>query len=149
MITSTERAQELYAMAKGRVEKREREGAPPGRIEQDKILLSRFEPGGTHRSPGCEIINFPGFIPGGQPSTWHFHLYPGKRTHVRMTGVADPPGPGKKYLSILVAVNHLFSRGTIVSDSLRRLSLCFTISISSVAPIYFSACDEQRSRSRS
>lgn len=30
----------------------------------------------------------------------------------------DPPAPGKKYFTVVVAINHTFSRGTIVSYTL-------------------------------
>ncbi|KDQ60229.1 GMC oxidoreductase [Jaapia argillacea MUCL 33604] len=58
--------------------------------EQWKIQVERLEKGG----PGCELISFPGFL-----------SYP------------NPPQEGKKYISVLVAMNHFFSRGTIHSIS--------------------------------
>lgn len=71
MITSPERAAQIYSLAKATVQEMVNGGAAPALIEQNRILLDRLEPGGTGRSPGCEIISFPGYIPGGQPSTLH------------------------------------------------------------------------------
>ncbi|KAJ3556844.1 hypothetical protein NM688_g1797 [Phlebia brevispora] len=95
-ITSPERAAEIYAMGQNILRRMIENGAPRAHIEQTEILLERLKPGGSRRSPGCEIINFPGFIPGGIPNA---------------------PEPGKRYLSILMALNHNFSRGTIHSVS--------------------------------
>lgn len=65
----------------------------PGLREQFQIQMERFEPG-TGGSPGCEFISFPGFLSG-----------------------PNPPEPGKRYATILVAMNHAFSRGTVHSTS--------------------------------
>jgi hypothetical protein len=61
---------------------------PPGLRDQYKLMLERIARG----SPGLELMSFPGFA--SRP---------------------NPPKPGKKYLSVLAALNHPFSRGTIVS----------------------------------
>jgi len=63
----------------------------PGLQDQYRIQLERLDRG----APGCEFITYPGF----------FFSRP------------NPPAPGKKYFSITVAMNHMFSRGTIHSTS--------------------------------
>ena len=90
----------------------------PGLQEQYKINLQRFEPGGG--SPGCEFISFPGYLSGPSASL-SLSLYlsiPSYPTPyfvlTRQNHSTDPPEPGKRYATILVAVNHCFSRGTIV-----------------------------------
>ncbi|KDQ55045.1 GMC oxidoreductase [Jaapia argillacea MUCL 33604] len=65
-------------------------GVAEGIKQQWKIQLERLEKG----SPGCEFISIPGFF--SRPNL---------------------PKDGKKYLSISVAMNHMFSRGTIHSIS--------------------------------
>ncbi|KAJ3556843.1 hypothetical protein NM688_g1798 [Phlebia brevispora] len=95
-VTSPERAAEIYAMGQDTLKRMVANGAPPANIEQTQILLERLKPGGSKRSPGCEIINFPGFVPGGIPNA---------------------PEKGKRYLSPSMALNHNFSRGTIHSVS--------------------------------
>ncbi|EKM59944.1 uncharacterized protein PHACADRAFT_250766 [Phanerochaete carnosa HHB-10118-sp] len=67
--------------------------AHPGLREQFEVAMERFVPGKAG-SPGCEFISFPGFLSG--PNT---------------------PEPGKRYATILVAMNHGFSRGTVHSTS--------------------------------
>jgi hypothetical protein len=62
---------------------------PPGLLEQYKIQLDRLSSG----SPGCELISFPGFL-----------------------SFPNPPTPNTKYITMLFALNHNFSRGTIVSQ---------------------------------
>ncbi|KIP10401.1 hypothetical protein PHLGIDRAFT_240805 [Phlebiopsis gigantea 11061_1 CR5-6] len=69
------------------------DGTHPGLKEQYELSLERFrldKPG----SPGSEFISFPGFLSG-----------------------PNPPVPGKRYATILVAMNHGWSRGTIHSTS--------------------------------
>ncbi|KAF9821193.1 hypothetical protein IEO21_00801 [Rhodonia placenta] len=63
---------------------------PPGLLEQYKIQLERLRTD----APGCEIISFPG------------HL-----------SAPCQPENGKRYLTLLVAMNHCFSRGTVHSTS--------------------------------
>ncbi|KAH9840900.1 GMC oxidoreductase [Rhodofomes roseus] len=63
---------------------------PPGLMEQYTIQLERIKNG----APECEVICFPG----------HFSS-------------PAPPEAGKQYLSIVPAMNHCFSRGTIHSIS--------------------------------
>ncbi|KAI0797157.1 alcohol oxidase [Abortiporus biennis] len=63
---------------------------PSGTQDQYKLMLKRLERG----DPECEFITIPGFMSG--PS---------------------PPSPGKKYITVLSALNHPFSRGTIHSIS--------------------------------
>lgn len=75
MVAAPERASAIYQSAVDAVNALEKNGAPPGRVEQDRILLARLEPGGAGRSPGCEIINFPGYIPGGGPSGWFANVW--------------------------------------------------------------------------
>lgn len=68
LVAPPDRAAEIYAMGQAILQRMIDSGDPPGWIEQTKILVERLEPGGSRRSPGCEIISYPGFIPGGQPS---------------------------------------------------------------------------------
>ncbi|KAF7795257.1 hypothetical protein EIP86_006408 [Pleurotus ostreatoroseus] len=96
MVAPPDRAAEIYAMGQDILQRMIDTGAPPSWIEQTRILVDRLKPGGTKRSPGCEIISYPGFLPGGQPNS---------------------PEPGKRYVSLLMALNHNFSRGTIHSAS--------------------------------
>ncbi|KDQ55740.1 GMC oxidoreductase [Jaapia argillacea MUCL 33604] len=63
---------------------------PPGLKEQYDVQLDRLERG----APGCEIISFPAAI---------------SKPNLTV--------PGKKYITIIAAMNHCFSRGTIHSTS--------------------------------
>ncbi|CCM01756.1 uncharacterized protein FIBRA_03822 [Fibroporia radiculosa] len=63
---------------------------PPGLMEQYKVQLDRLHRG----APGCEFITIPGHL-----SSPH------------------QPVAGKRYITILAAMNHCFSRGTIHSAS--------------------------------
>jgi len=65
----------------------------PGLQDQYRIQLDRLDRG----APGCEIVTYPGFFSG-------------------FSG-PNPPVPDKKYVTIMVAMNHMFSRGTIHSTS--------------------------------
>ena len=58
----TPKAQEIYAKAKASVEQLEKEGAPPGLLDQYKIQLERLEPGKNQKGPGCEIIFGPALV---------------------------------------------------------------------------------------
>ncbi|KAF9468825.1 hypothetical protein BDZ94DRAFT_544141 [Collybia nuda] len=58
----------------------------PGLVDQYLLQLERLSLKGL----GCEIMGFPGFL-----------------------SFPNPPIPGKKYFSILIASNHTFSRGSI------------------------------------
>ncbi|KZT66041.1 GMC oxidoreductase [Daedalea quercina L-15889] len=64
---------------------------PPGLLEQYNIQLDRIKRG----APGQEIICIPGFLSG-----------------------PNPPKEGKSYITILAAMNHCFSRGSIHSTSI-------------------------------
>jgi hypothetical protein len=79
----------------------------PGLLEQYKIMLRRLDEG----APGCELISFPGFL-----------------------SFPNPPKPNKKYITMLFALNHNFSRGTIVSNSME--SDAYTINQTALA-LYF------------
>ncbi|EPQ53452.1 alcohol oxidase [Gloeophyllum trabeum ATCC 11539] len=81
----SKRADDIHKAARDKIEKNAAK-YPSGLLEQYRIQLERLERG----APGCEYITFPGFL--SQP---------------------NPPKPGKKYLTMLVLTNHLFSRGTI------------------------------------
>ncbi|PCH40974.1 GMC oxidoreductase [Wolfiporia cocos MD-104 SS10] len=85
----SEKSEEIYQSAKRKVEQNAGK-YPPGLMEQYEIQLDRLR----GRAPGCELISFPGYLSG-----------------------PNPPVPGKRYLSVLVAMNHCFSRGTIHSSS--------------------------------
>ena len=61
---------------------------PPGLYEQYRIQIERL----MERAPGCEILSFPAF-----------------------GSFQRSPEFGKKYYSLLVAMNHQFSRGWTVS----------------------------------
>ncbi|CCM01757.1 uncharacterized protein FIBRA_03823 [Fibroporia radiculosa] len=63
---------------------------PPGLYEQYKVQLERLRKG----APGCEFITFPGYM-----------------------SATKPPVEGKRYVSIISAMNHCFSRGVIHSAS--------------------------------
>ena len=88
--------------------------AHPGLREQFEVAVERFEPG-KGGSPGCEFISFPGFLSG--PSECVFCVESGEGT--LMMGCTDTPEPGKRYATILIAMNHGFSRGTVVSAFLQ------------------------------
>ncbi|KZT28136.1 GMC oxidoreductase [Neolentinus lepideus HHB14362 ss-1] len=83
-------AENLYSAMKDKVDRETARYGKPGLKEMIDIQLERLERG----APSCEIISFPGFL-----------------------GFPAPPKPGKKYISILVAMNHNFSRGTIHSTT--------------------------------
>nr|ALJ82905.1 choline dehydrogenase [Irpex lacteus] len=88
----TPRANEIYQTMQDTVKNLDPKTTPPGLLEQYKILLDRYKPGSTN--PGLEFISFPG-----------------------MMSFPNPPEPGKRYVTLLVAVNHTWSRGTIHSTS--------------------------------
>ncbi|EKM59627.1 uncharacterized protein PHACADRAFT_250247 [Phanerochaete carnosa HHB-10118-sp] len=92
MFAPQDKQADIYDKMKDAVAKID-DKAHPGLREQFEVAMERFEPGKAG-SPGCEFISFPGFMSG--PNT---------------------PEPGKRYASILVAMNHGFSRGTIHSTS--------------------------------
>ncbi|TFY75596.1 hypothetical protein EWM64_g8416 [Hericium alpestre] len=83
------RADEIHKAAKDKIlANKDKYG--PGVFEQMKVHVDRLD----RRAPGCEYVNFPGFL-----------------------SFPNPPKPGKKYFTMLVAMNHMFSRGTIHSTS--------------------------------
>ncbi|KAH9899627.1 hypothetical protein C8Q73DRAFT_680554 [Cubamyces lactineus] len=85
----TPRADEIIKAAEDKIMKNAA-SYPPGLLEQYKISLDRLR-----NSAGCEIIIFPGM----------------------MTPYPRPAEKGKRYVSMVVALNHTFSRGTIHSVS--------------------------------
>jgi hypothetical protein len=100
------RAEDIYKNARAKV-MQDKNNYPPGLLEQYEIQLERLK----NEAPGCEIISIPGLMSG--PSefvTYSVGLISSSES------LTDPPEKGKKYLSVLAAVNHCFSRGTIVSD---------------------------------
>ncbi|TFY67647.1 hypothetical protein EVJ58_g1480 [Rhodofomes roseus] len=82
-------ADTIYQKTKAKIEANKGK-FPPGLLEQYNIQLDRLKRG----APGCELICIPGYLSG-----------------------PAPPAEGKSYLTILAAVNHCFSRGTIHSTS--------------------------------
>lgn len=83
----SDKADELILNARKQIEAEIAVGKySPLLAEQYKILLDHLE----KKVPSCEIIGFPGAL-----------------------GGPNPPAPGKKYYTILSALNALFSRGTI------------------------------------
>lgn len=80
---------------------------PPGLLEQYKIQLERLRTD----APGCEIISFPGHLSAPCKLTSSTYLPADFR-------FAGQPENGKRYLTLLVAMNHCFSRGTVVSTCL-------------------------------
>ena len=87
-IAGPNRVGEIHADAAAAVDKLEKDGAPASLIEQLKIQLARLEPGSLTASPGNEIINFPGYIPGGGPSAW--------KLDARVGWKADPCHVGRR-----------------------------------------------------
>ncbi|KZT05544.1 GMC oxidoreductase [Laetiporus sulphureus 93-53] len=79
------KAEEIYQAAKEKIA-RNAHTYPPGLLEQYEIQLERLRNG----APGCELISFPGYL-----------------------SSPNPPAEGKRYLTVIVAMNHCFSRGTI------------------------------------
>ncbi|KAJ3535059.1 hypothetical protein NM688_g7031 [Phlebia brevispora] len=105
----TPKAEELYQSIKDMVSKIDFSNAPPSLKQQYEILLERFDP--KTGSPGCEFISFPGFLSfPSKPSSAFLHIPPADEN-------AEPPEPGKRYITIFAASNHPFSRGTIHSTS--------------------------------
>lgn len=88
--TVTPKAVELYKAMRDMVAALDTKNTPPGLLEQYNMLLERYRPG--NGSPGCEFFTFPGCTVG-----------------------PPHPEPGKKYLTMFVVLNYLFSRGTVVS----------------------------------
>ncbi|KAJ8689747.1 hypothetical protein PTI98_012617 [Pleurotus ostreatus] len=83
----TDKHQEIKDSVKAEIERDIKAGSlSPGLIEQYKIQLARLDTG----SPGYETI----FVPG-------FQSFP------------NPPTLGKRYLTLVAATNHNFSRGSI------------------------------------
>lgn len=100
----SKRAEAIYEQAKARVEAH-KDSYRPGLLEQYEIQLERVKSG-----VGCELISFPKLLSGPSEfllssflSLWLTHL-----------SLEDPPEQGKKYYTIATAINHCFSRGTIV-----------------------------------
>ncbi|KAH7924718.1 alcohol oxidase [Leucogyrophana mollusca] len=83
--TISDRAEDIIKAARERVEKC-RPSYPPGLSDLYDMQLERLK----NKAASCEIILFPGFL-----------TFP------------HPPEPGKKYFTVLFALNHTFSRGTI------------------------------------
>ncbi|KZS98842.1 GMC oxidoreductase [Sistotremastrum niveocremeum HHB9708] len=83
LTTYTPRAQNLYDELSAKINENQ-DSYPPGLKEQYEIQLERLEKG----APAFELISFPGFF-----------SYP------------NPPEAGKKYVTMLFASNHMFSRG--------------------------------------
>ncbi|KZT32740.1 alcohol oxidase [Sistotremastrum suecicum HHB10207 ss-3] len=83
LTTYTPRAQDLYDELSTKITEN-MDKYPPGLREQYDIQLERLEKG----APAFELISFPGFF-----------SYP------------NPPEAGKKYVTMLFASNHMFSRG--------------------------------------
>lgn len=83
----SKRADEIHKAAIEKIEAN-KDKYPPGLYDQYKIQIQRLKDG----APGCELVNVPGFL-----------------------SFPNPPKPGKKYFSILPAMNHQFSRGRAVS----------------------------------
>ncbi|KAI0089283.1 GMC oxidoreductase [Irpex rosettiformis] len=88
----TSRSLEIYKSMEDIVAKLDPKTTPPGLLEQYKLLLERYKPGSTN--PGLEFISFPGLM-----------------------SFPNPPEAGKRYITLLVAVNHPWSRGTIHATS--------------------------------
>ncbi|KAL9712335.1 hypothetical protein Ac2012v2_003572 [Leucoagaricus gongylophorus] len=79
-------AQEIKSEARKKIESEIAAGKyAPAVVEQYKIILERID-----RQPSCEVIGFPGYY-----------------------GGDNPPVPGKKYYTLVPALNSMFSRGTI------------------------------------
>lgn len=106
------RADDIYLHLKDKVAKNAA-SYPPGVLDFYKMQLERRE----RRAPGCEIISFPGFF--SAPS----RSLAGERTHLILIVFEDPPQPGKKYISIFMAMNHCLSRGNVVSESMGYMSV--------------------------
>ncbi|KAI0921212.1 hypothetical protein AcW2_006258 [Taiwanofungus camphoratus] len=79
------KADSIFQAAKERITKNTA-AYPPGLLDQYKIQIDRWQKG----VPGCEIISFPGFL-----------------------SAPNAPAEGRRYLTMLVAMNHCLSRGTI------------------------------------
>ena len=92
----SKRANEIHQAAIKKLEAN-KDKYPPGLWEQYQIQIERLK----EHAPGCEVVNVPGFL-----------------------SFPNPPKPGKKYFSLLPAMNHQFSRGwTVRTTSSRRVIL--------------------------
>lgn len=91
----SKRADEIHKAAIEKIEAN-KDKYPPGLYEQYQIQIERLKEG----APGCEVVNVPGFL-----------------------SFPNPPKPGKKYFSLLPAMNHQFSRGWTVSATPSRRKL--------------------------
>lgn len=87
MVTSADKQAQIYQKMSDAVTKLG--PADAGLAAQYEIAKERCQPGNPG-SPGCEYISFPGFLSG-----------------------PNPPESGKRYATMLVAMNHCWSRGTI------------------------------------
>jgi hypothetical protein len=97
------RAKEIHGDMADKIEKNA-DSYPPGLLEQYKIQLRRIE----QQSPGCEMISFPGFL-----------SFPNPPKPVRVSSEMHSlsfltPEQNTKYITMLFALNHNFSRGSIV-----------------------------------
>ncbi|EKM48823.1 uncharacterized protein PHACADRAFT_214643 [Phanerochaete carnosa HHB-10118-sp] len=84
----SDRAGEIYERAKEEIGKLDGDTVPAGYIDQTRLMLARLDP--KTSSPTCEITTAPTFISG-----------------------PNPPTPGKRYITFIVLVHTVFSRGTI------------------------------------
>jgi len=88
----TPRAEELYKSMEDMVASLDPKTTQPGLLDQYNLLLERYKPG--NGSPGLQFIAFPGFF--------SFPKF---------------PAPGKRYVTMMLTMNHGFSRGTVHSVS--------------------------------
>ncbi|KAI5897977.1 alcohol oxidase [Schizophyllum commune H4-8] len=87
----SDRAPEVFDNARAYIKQLKEEGKINKTLEdQYERHLDRLE----RKGPCCEFIVFPGFL-----------------------SFPNPPAPGKRYMSWVLATNHLFSRGTIHSTT--------------------------------
>lgn len=101
----SKRAATIYESAAARVSQN-KDKYPSGLLAQYEIQLERLKSG-----TGCELISVPGLMSG--PSKLHFSS---SFFMIPMNPrLVDTPQKGKKYYTMLAAINHGFTRGTIVS----------------------------------
>ena len=92
-LIGAKRAREIHDDAAAAVDELEQAGAPDALIEQYKIQLGRLEPQSPNGSPGNEVMNFPGYMPGGGPSTCDCHT---RRQNEELTNRFNRPCGGGK-----------------------------------------------------
>lgn len=122
--TSSQETKRLYEKAEADVEKQKKalgDKIPPGLEEQLGLQLKTLK---DDTLPDLEFIAFPGFF-----TTESEYIIICETLCLGLTMYDDTAAPesGKSYVTILIVLNHPFSRGTIVGSRLLRRTTRITL----------------------